>query len=97
MVLPPSTSSASRLIQANPNTTAARFNRKIIRALQAKLKTDPEVDLSTLLKANYSEQLRSFKAPSKHFSTRFSICILISTISSPAHYYHNRPRQRHTF
>lgn len=50
-----------RFLKRKPLTLAARWNIKLLRGLQAKLKVDPEADLSDLLPKNYKETLQSHK------------------------------------
>lgn len=51
----------NRALKRQPPTLAAKWNIKLLRGLEAKLKTDPEADLSALLPENYKEILQSYK------------------------------------
>ena len=58
--------SRNRILKPNRDTLAARWNKKLLRGLDAALAKDPEVDLR-LLPSTYSEQLQYFKAPGNRF------------------------------
>ncbi|KAF4772736.1 hypothetical protein HER10_EVM0008955 [Colletotrichum scovillei] len=45
-----------------PRTPAARYNRKILHALELAIKKDPEADLAGLLTSKYTDSLQSFKS-----------------------------------
>ncbi|PNY23289.1 Uncharacterized protein TCAP_06758 [Tolypocladium capitatum] len=51
----------NRILRRKPLTLAARWNTKLLRGLEAKLKADPEADLGALLPENYTETPRSHK------------------------------------
>ena len=55
--------SKNGVVKANPSSTpAAKFNIKVLRTLQNKLKNNPEVDIASLLTpSKYSNRLESFK------------------------------------
>lgn len=50
--------SSSRVIKPICNTWRARLNNKVLRGLQAEVRKNPEVDLTTLL-SPYSKMLES--------------------------------------
>lgn len=56
-----SQTSRNRVRTINRDTPAARWNRKLLRGLEAALANDPEADLARLLPSTYSEQLQSWK------------------------------------
>ncbi|KAF2461274.1 kinase-like domain-containing protein [Lineolata rhizophorae] len=60
---PASKPSRNRVTKASCNTVAARWNLKILRALESTLKKDPEADIARLLPSTYSGQLQSLKSP----------------------------------
>ena len=43
------------------DTPAARYNRKIFRALKKELVTNPEMDIAAALPRYYSDKLKSFQ------------------------------------
>ncbi|EGY18663.1 uncharacterized protein VDAG_09189 [Verticillium dahliae VdLs.17] len=65
----PSQPTENRVLKANHKTPAARYNIKVLRALQHTLKGSPEADLASLLPSTYSKKLQSFKDSAVHPST----------------------------
>lgn len=53
--------SRNRVVKANRNTFAAKWNANVLRGLQDALTKNPEVDLTTLLPPTYPKTLQSHK------------------------------------
>lgn len=53
-----------------PRTPAARYNRKILHALELAIKRDPEADLAGLLTSKYTDSLQSFKCETNSLQAR---------------------------
>lgn len=57
------TPSRNRVLKPNRRTLAARWNTRMLRALEDALKKNPEADISALLPTNYSQRLQLLQKP----------------------------------
>lgn len=60
---PSDTPSKNRVVKTNPDTLAATWNARKLREIQAKLKIDPEADLTLIVGPAYSQKLRDYHRP----------------------------------
>lgn len=49
------------------DTPAARYNRKVFRALKKELAKDPEMDIAAALPKYYSDKLKSFQRSGMYY------------------------------